>query len=272
VLIHIPSRRTPTWGKYAKQRSQAVNPEAWDGLTLNMHAPLGHTGDTIRDVSGRKNNGNNVGTTFSPGGRMGGAWEFNGSTSYISLPASPSISAGDNLGFAISAWVYNRDITSDGAVCGQWPGAAPRRFLLYLDEGGAAAGYRFIVSTAGGTLATSVDSGGAVQDKWQHIVAVYQSPSVYVYTDGVLTATASGTGGAMTTAVAAPAIGSDHGGAAARVFDGLISSVGIWNRSLSPSLIKQRAGDPHYIVRPKVEVAAPDLINRRRRMLLGASA
>jgi len=135
----------------------------------------------------------------------------------------------------ISAWVYNVDLSQDGAVVGNW-GA---QFILYMDTDGAGDGYRTLYSTDGGTKATSSDSINAIQNQWQNVVATFSGTQVKLYVDSELVSFSS---------VFSPTTMKDDSGDWAigafvpngtKDFEGKISNVSIYDKALTAQEVTQ---------------------------------
>ena len=108
-------------------------------------------GPSVADRSGNGNNGEAVGTRFHVEGCRGGAYEFNGSDTYIRVPASPSLHITEQLTLSAFFLVYDyadqRPIMSwvsrDPYKCGvqmwlhvrgyQWRGLGAGAHLLGAD-------------------------------------------------------------------------------------------------------------------------------------------
>ena len=62
------------------------------------------TGTAVSDASGTGNAGTASATTWSTGGKFGSALVFNGSSSRVSVPDSPSLRL--TTAMTLEAWVY----------------------------------------------------------------------------------------------------------------------------------------------------------------------
>ena len=70
------------------------------------------------------NNGSPVGALSYTNGEVGQAFVFDGSTSYIPVPASPSLDVGTGSGFTIECWVHS---SSAGILAPWWSGIQSAR-------------------------------------------------------------------------------------------------------------------------------------------------
>ncbi|MDR3570895.1 MAG: LamG domain-containing protein [Candidatus Pacebacteria bacterium] len=201
-----------------------------DGSTLNWSA------NTIQDISGRGNTGTLVllATTSSEiSGKVGGALKFNGTSSYIGLATA----FGQPSTVTISVWFKTK--ATGGAMFGQSssaPTASPSSFVpaLAINPTGTLRG-EFWTGAAG-----AITSSGTVTDgKWHEAVLVGNGTIQYLYLDGILVGSRSGTLAQSWWSVSQ--IGTGYDGGAGRgictgwcYFNGSIDDVRLYTRALSP--------------------------------------
>jgi hypothetical protein len=192
--------------------------------------------NNAQDNSGNGNNGTISGTVTFPPGKLGAyAAQFDGTSSYVSIPRV----VGDN--FTVAFWVkttatggsgqwYN----GKGLVDGEMPGVTDD-FGITLVGSKAAFGV--------GNPDTTISTTGSINDgSWHHVAATRDSASgqMNLYLDGALQATTTGPTGTK----AAPTnlrIGSVQTGVSGGFLAGTIDDVQIFDRVFSaadvPSLM-----------------------------------
>ncbi|MFH2020724.1 MAG: LamG-like jellyroll fold domain-containing protein, partial [archaeon] len=75
-------------------------------LYMPFEGVNGNEANNATDYSGYGNNGTVFGATWNrTGGKIGGAYDFDGNDDYIKIPASTSINFKDKANFSIEAWV-----------------------------------------------------------------------------------------------------------------------------------------------------------------------
>ncbi|HWD92599.1 MAG TPA: PA14 domain-containing protein [Verrucomicrobiae bacterium] len=192
--------------------------------------------NNVQDASGNGNDGTISGTVTFPPGKLGAsAAQFNGTSSYVSIPRV--ISDDFTIGFWVktaatggSGQWYN----GKGLVDGEMPGVADD-FGISLVGSKAAFGV--------GNPDTTITTTGSINDgSWHHVTATRDSASgqMNLYLDGALQATATGATGSKT----APTnlrVGSIQTGVSGGFLSGTIDDVQIFNRVFSaadvPSLM-----------------------------------
>ena len=191
------------------------------------------TGTTVTDVSGTGNGGTVVATTWSAAGKYGGALQFNGSTSGVTVPDATSLDL--TTGMTLEAWVYPTVALSG------WRGVIGKdvdRYYLMASSGGN-------VPAAGGTWVGSGNQNlfaptPLTVNTWTHLAATFDGTTVRLFTNGVQVASSPVTGG-ITTSTAVLTIGHNVYG---ERFQGLIDEVRIYNRALTAGELQTDMGTP----------------------------
>jgi hypothetical protein len=134
-----------------------------------------------------------VGVTFQRG-KVGQAFEFDGDSGYISIPASPRLNVGTSNGLTIECWINPNDVASTHTLS-TWNNGAELNDLSFsiseVKSGGAPGSLHVnLVDTSGGshTLATT---GGLVKTNvFQHVAVTYDKSSgvAVLYYNGILEA------------------------------------------------------------------------------------
>ena len=193
--------------------------------------------------SGESNFLDNLGTnngipvnspTFSPG-KVGFAFNFDGSSQYILISNSPSLSFSNAM--TAEAWVYPtaRNPQASAILCKY--DAAPLNqasWTMFIDGAGH-----------GGYLASTIGSAGSAEifttnlcplNAWTHLAATYDGSNVRIYFNGSLQSTASMTG-AIFPGTDNLGIGANIGGGVASLFGGMIDEPTVYNRALASNEI-----------------------------------
>jgi len=203
------------------------------------------SGTNANDYSGNGNTGNNNGgiTLGVDGPRPPAyqgfdaaniAYQFDGGSAYIDCGTAPSLAG--TTDFTLEAWI-NTTATANGMIIQQ------RSATGFNGE------YQFQL-TAGGNLNFTIYGGGAQQynftttrtvndGQWHYVAAVRSGANGYIYIDGTLAASASGTPAPLDATIATY-IGSDQRDAVS-YFNGALSDVAIYDAALSAHSITLHA-------------------------------
>lgn len=179
-------------------------------------------------------------TSTSPiAGKIGQGFLFDGVDSYV----NPSSAFGQPSVVSISLWFKTSSLAGE-AMFGQanaTPPTAPSSFVptLGVTTGGLLRGELYTGVTAGITSATSV-----ADNKWHHVVLVGNSTNQYLYLDGGLVGSRSGTISQAWWSTTQIGTGYDTGGRLGgsgtwRYFDGGIDDVRVYNKALGAPEVSQ---------------------------------
>lgn len=109
-----------------------------------------------------------------------GYGEFNGTTSYVSVPDANQNNFGDDTygdrAFSVSAWVYMTDATNFNIV-GKYETATTREWLLYTDINDFLS-IHIIDETTNGYLNISYNTA-FTENEWTHVVFTYDASGLY---------------------------------------------------------------------------------------------
>jgi hypothetical protein len=136
------------------------------------------SGNVVKDISGNVNNGELRGNPEWVEGQFGKALDFNGSSDYVEVPHSDSLSITGDI--TIVAWIYKRsDAIHGGTILGKWrQNGEVWSYVLYgLGDGGG--GWRLRWDDASQT-----NLEGPYQlpnDEWLHYAATYDGSTMAVY-------------------------------------------------------------------------------------------
>jgi len=189
-------------------------------------------GAAVEDESGRGQDGTLQGNIQWVKGRVGGAIDLDGRSSYVLIPDE---SAFDLTGeITIACWVNIRSVTSD------WmPFITKGNTSWRLSTGpDRAASYHLgLNNQPDGARVTTAWPG--VLGEWHHVTAAYGANTMQIYVDGKLWATEFYAG--YITPNDSPVMIGGNAEAMDRWFDGLIDEVRVYNRALSPDEIRKLA-------------------------------
>ena len=248
--------QTSNAGKYSVAVSNSVNFVISSNALLTVNVPVCEPapaglvswwpGETnALDIVNTNNGLLQVGVTFQRG-KVGQAFEFDGNSGYISIPASPSLNVGTNNGLTIECWINPNDVTSTHTLA-TWNNGAELNDLSFsiseIGSGGAPGSIHVnLVDTSSGshTLATT---GGLVKTNvFQHVAVTYDKSSgvAILYYNGIIEA-AQNLGSFTPQTSYNFLIGyGPHPGSTNLVggpFSGLMDEVTLYNRALSSSEI-----------------------------------
>ncbi|RLE42946.1 hypothetical protein DRJ48_02290 [Candidatus Woesearchaeota archaeon] len=186
----------------------------------------------IKDYSGHENNGTNSGAKWVSNGKVGGAYEFNGSQDYINITHDTSLSFSSSDNFAVAVW-FKTDEPSDTSqfVISKGAGVTSYNYKIEL----AASGIQFIISNSTGQQAVSTSVTPA-QNQWYHAVLVYNGSHMLAYVNGTYKGNKQIS--EVVTNTDPVSIGRYQGGGD-YYFNGTIDEIKVFNSSLSAEQIYQ---------------------------------
>jgi alpha-glucuronidase len=231
--------------------------QAWDSTGNSS----GNTNEGIyafegnsRDSSGNQNNGAPTAMSFTTGKIGAQAAQFNGTSSNVSLPKSPT----DD--FTVAMWVKTTD-TAGSAGNNWWAGKA----LVDGEVSGGAADWgtaivngKFVLGVGSTSGDTTIASSVNINDgTWHHVLATRKSSdgSVTVYVDGVSRGTGTGPTGSRT-ATTSLRIGASRPGGSA-FLNGTLDDVRVYGRILTATEITALASGAKPATPPTGVAALP---------------
>ncbi|UCF16980.1 MAG: LamG domain-containing protein, partial [Phycisphaerales bacterium] len=194
-------------------------------------------GTVVVDWSGHGNHGVLESDRQSVPGYDGEAIEFDGASNTVLLGAGPSLSG--TTDFSTSAWI-RKSAASAGVIIQQRNGGYNGEYRFMVNGNGQLSlmiygdsDYQYDFSTA-----MTVNDGS-----WHHVAAVRQGPSGYIYVDGKLEASDTGTVRSLDSSIQV-GIGADIRDSV-NYFNGAIDDVRLYDKALTQDEIKQvMRGDP----------------------------
>jgi len=142
--------------------------------------------DNANDTLGL-NNGTLVGGATYVTGEVGQAFQFDGTSGYVSIPDSPSLDA-FTTNITIELWVKINQTTPNA----DWRGIVTKGNSSWRLQGTSGS---TTVNFAGTGLSINLTGNKNINDEmWHHVAAVYDGANMYIYVDGTLDASAPATG------------------------------------------------------------------------------
>jgi hypothetical protein len=180
-------------------------------------------GTHASDMSGNGNNGTFAGNPLWVSGRLGRSLDFNGSTDYVSVANSTSLSFGTAITQA--AWVNVDSCNSNATIA-----TKVNAYYFQVHSDCKIATYTY--PAAGGSSAYTYSTSAIPLNRWTHVVFTEDPTGLRkMYIDGVLDNTIQREVGVQTSS-APLTIGSE---VSSRRLNGTIDEVRIYNRALSAS-------------------------------------
>ena len=136
------------------------------------------SGNTAGDMSGNSNDGELKGNPEWSEGQFGKALDFNGSSDYVEVPHSDSLSITGDI--TIVAWIFKRsDAIHGGTIVGKWKQNGDVWSYVLYGLGDSGGGWRLRWNDASQT-----NLEGPYQlpnDEWIHYAATYDGSTMVVY-------------------------------------------------------------------------------------------
>jgi hypothetical protein len=149
-------------------------------MALIAHWPL--NGNT-NDISGFNNNGTPTNVTYTTG-KIGQAGSFNGSSSFISITNTYTIT--NKL--SVSAWCFKSSSSGSAAFIGNWQSTGLNDSWLLVSN--STNRMRFYVRSTNNSDFVMLDIA-LTNDTWEHYTGVFDNGVVSIYKNGVLAQTAN---------------------------------------------------------------------------------
>jgi hypothetical protein len=235
-LIVLVGLVTAGWLGYSKIRVHIKAGQRPTGLVA-LWSGEGNANDIVNG-----NNGTPMGALSYANGEVGQAFVFNASTSYISVPASPSLNLGTNGGFTIECWIkpsaFNAVVGNGGPLI-EWDSASVDGVNLWAVGGNILSSV--IHDTSGNVHAFQSANGLLVTNTFQQVALTYDKSSgqAVIYWNGIVAATSNF--GNFTPQTTYPVnIGRRTGEPIGNGdnYNGLIDELSLYNRALSAAEIQ----------------------------------
>jgi uncharacterized repeat protein (TIGR01451 family) len=182
------------------------------------------------DIAGT-NNGTLVnGVSFVPG-EVGQAFSFDGVSSYVSIPDSPSLDTFVSS-ITIETWIKMNQLTADW----NWEGIVTKGNSSWRLQ--VTAGAKTVTFSATGVSPNGdlYGSRNVYDGQWHHVAAVYDGTNMFLYVDGTLDVSQPATGSISQNSY--PGCIGENAEAPGLLFKGMIDEVSIYKRALTASEIQ----------------------------------
>jgi glucose/arabinose dehydrogenase len=188
------------------------------------------TGTTVNDASGMGNHGTGSGTSWAAMGRFGNALSFNGSSSWVTVPDSPSLDL--TTGITLEAWVNPIETASEWRTVIFKQTVNGMAYSLYAGNGGP---NRPIGQVHIGGEQNAIGTAPVALNAWTHLASTYDGTALRLFVNGTQVASKPQTGSAAVSTRVLRMGGNSIWG---ERFRGLIDEVRIYSRALSASEIQ----------------------------------
>lgn len=220
-------------------------------MTFNNMSVVGEsytspsTDDTIHDYSGGSNDGITKGSIiYNPaGGKYAGAFEFDGSSDFINISDSASLSPTNEI--SIVLWAKQDSVTSDKALITKWE--HDTQDTWYIQVFGTALEIAIADNITDRGAKYGYPASGTWTVGWTHVAVVYDgsgatnADKLKLYQNGTeLAMSYTGTIDSSLTDSTAPVKIGSFSGTFERYWNGVIDDVHIYNRALTADEISAR--------------------------------
>jgi hypothetical protein len=209
------------------------------------------TGTTVTDSSGLGNTGSISGATRVAAGKFGGALSFDGTSNWVTVPHSASLSLTN--GMTVEAWIQTSSPTNWRCVAMKERSGGLSYALYAGDISGRAAGYIRRTSDIDATASTVLPV-----NVWVHVATTYDGATLRTYVNGAQVASRAVTGN-IVTSTSPLRIGGDS--IWGEYFTGLIDEVRIYNRALTAAQLQADMTTPIGTAVPPVTYSIKGVIS-----------
>jgi PKD repeat protein len=214
---------------------------------------LWHMDNDWSDSSGKGNNGTTSGASFSTEKIAGSAsGNFNGTSSYVSIPDADMLSPQSNGNMTLSAWVYLRSYPIAAAPIIAKGTSGSYEYGLYVYNDGTAG---LTLWQPNGTPHIAVQGGKVPLNKWCFVAATYDLNGIkkaIVYVDGAEVSSGAYVAGSSVNGTSPLQLGRRPDNADNQYINALIDEAAIYKNTLTADEILIR-----YNYSPKVTVTSP---------------
>ena len=205
----------------------ATTPAAPTGLVAAYGFDEG-SGTSVTDASGNGNNGTVANTTWSTSGKYGGALQFNGTSSLVTIPDAASLHL--SSGMTLEAWVDPSTVE-----CSWRDVIYKANDNFYLEATSTNSSVPDGGMIAGGSYADAFGTSALAANTWAFLTETYDGSTLKLYVNGTQVASTPHTG-AISTSTNPLQIGGDS--LYGQFFAGLIDNVRIYNVALTAAQIQ----------------------------------
>lgn len=236
------SGSTPDLETYYQQSSSDIN-------TVGLWHMDEASGNAL-DSSGNEITGTPTNVTITTG-LIGNARSFNGSSSFLSLPATKKL---DQQKFSIEAWLYSANFSQNGFIFEKTTnGSVNTQYSCFFETASGIVFRTYNTTPTIDNLIVTLATADIKNNQWNHLACVYDGTTKKIYVNGKEVATKDYSQTLQTNAAGTSIIGA-YGSGTAYFFNGLIDEVRISNSARSPEEIKTSASR-----RPSANYTSPVL-------------
>ena len=221
----------------------ATTPVTVSGLVAAYAFDEG-TGTTVADSSGNNYTGTITAATWTTSAKFGKALSFNGSSSWVAIPATTSLNL--TTGMTLEAWV------NPTTVNGNWRDVIYKgNDNYYLSATSATTGTPAGGGTFGGSGTTAFGTAVLATNTWAHLAVTYDGANLRLYVNGTQISSVARTGNILISNNALQIGGDPFYG---QYFAGIIDEVRVYNTALSAAQIQTDMNTPIGNVGPLPQV------------------
>jgi len=231
--------------------SIAQMPAAKDPSVVGLWHMDEESGNSVVDYSGNNNNGTSVNTTIADG-KFDHARNFNGTSSYLTIPNSNNINFAYNQNFSVNLWMkvpttQNNTMDTTNVVFEKWSDSGGYPFVLRMyNQTNSTNNGKLLFARYDGTNNPAIISTKAINDnQYHHISLIKNGTLLSIYIDGTLSNSTTDTTTGTTTNTSALYIGKRNG-TNPYYYTGSIDELKISNRALTAEQIKIEAQKKPY--------------------------
>ncbi len=195
------------------------------------------TGTTTNDASGVGNTGTTSATTWIAG-HTGNALSFDGASSWVTIPDSPSLDL--TTGMTVEAWVKPTALSGWRCVVLKETALTPQTLAygLYANNN---APQPAATIRAGAADSTATGTAGLALNAWTHVAMTYDGATLRMFVNAVQVGSTPVTGAMVTSASPLRIGGNSMWG---EYFSGAIDDVRVYNRALSTTEVQTDMNTP----------------------------
>jgi chitodextrinase len=186
------------------------------------------SGTTVADASGNGNDGTISGATWTAAGKYDEALSFNGTSSRVSIPNTPSLQL--TTGMTLEAWVNPSTITS------AWRDVIYKgKDNYFLEATSSRSGRPVAGAIMSGVSVTTTGVSALATNTFTHLAATYNGSAIRLFVNGTQVSSTPATGSILTSGSPLQ-IGSDSN--FGQYFAGTIDEVRVYNTALTQAQIQ----------------------------------
>ena len=196
-------------------------------------------GTLVGDASGAANLGTALDAAWSAAGKFGGALSFDGTSSWVTVPDSPSLDLSG--GMTLEAWINPAAEDSAWRTILMKERGTGMSWGMYADAPNHDPSAPSVWVNAGGPDVDAWGTAAAPVGAWTHVAGTYDGADLRLYVNGTLVRTVAHAGELPASADPLRIGGNGNGG---EYFQGLIDEVRIYDHALTQAQIQADMNTP----------------------------